>query len=269
MQEEAPAVQNWRLLVVACVLGLVVMVVYNMHIGKVRRGLAQEKVTVFRYNRNLDIDDVVKQDDLDQDTIPRTLATKIGKLLNEDEVGVVAVGQPVTRDVGKNDYVRAGDFTNVDSEGARNRLREDMVQISILIDPKVTPGRVLRVGNHVNVKGIFPTKQGTYKSFRIIERLKVVGIGGQTGKGGTSGSAQRGVRTYETVTVEMKRKDPDVSLQWGNLKTHLHGLAVLEVCPSEHAPPKEMTGKINSELKEFTLKAAVVSGGMMDGGDGY
>ena len=265
MPEEAPAVQNWRLLVVACVLGLVVMVVYNLHISKVRRGSQKEQVTAFRYDRNLDTGDTVADEDLIRVQIPRDFAESIGRLLEEDEKDTLAVNQKISRDVSKDDFAMAGHFTTVGNPGPAEDLDKDKVQITIPVDSKKTPGRVLRIGNHVNILGMLPTKQGTYKIYRIIEWLKVVAIGGQTDRrdssSGRSSTAERGVRSYSTITVEVKRREPDVSLQWGNLQTHLQGPAIIEICPSRFRPKKGTEGMIAADLLPFTLKAAVVSAG--------
>ena len=270
MPEEAPAVQNWRLLVVACVLGLVVMVVYNLHISKVRRGSQKEQVTAFRYDRNLDTGDTVADEDLIRVQIPRDFAESIGRLLEEDEKDTLAVNQKINRDVSKDDFAMAGHFSNTPSIGPAGGLTVDEVQITIAIDSKKTPGKALRIGNYVNILGVLPTKQGTYMTYRIVEWLKVVAIGGQTNQRSTSGGSRNtaalGVRAYSTITVEVKRRNPDLSVEWSNLETHLRGPAIIEIAPSKHPPKKGMEGVIAPELKEFTKNAANVSaGGFEDG----
>ena len=270
MPEEAPAVQNWRLLIVACVLGLVVMVVYNLHINKVRRGLEKEKVTAFRYDQDLDAGETVADEHLVMVQIPKSFADSIGRLLEEDAKDSLAVGQKIRRNVSKDDFVMSGHFTSAQNPGEAENLHEDMVQITIPVDSKRTPGRVLRIGNHVNILGMLPTKEGTYKIYRIIEWLKVVAIGGQTDRrdasGGGLSNAERGVRTYNSITVEILR-DPDVSLQWGNLQTYLRGPAIIEICPSRFPPKRGTEGRVATDLLSFTTKAAAVSGGGLDDGN--
>ena len=265
MPEEAPAVQNWRLLIVACVLGLVVMIVYNLHIRAVARQGRREQVTAFRYERNIDAGDTLADDDLTGEQIPRDVADRLGRLLEEGEKDTLAVNQKINRAVSKGDFAMAGHFTSVENPGPAWNLGENMVQRTIPVDSKKTVGRVLRIGNHVNILGVLPTKQGTYKMYRIIEWLKVVAIGGETDRrnasGGRMNTAERGVRSYNAITVEMQRKPVDVSLQWGNLETHLRGPAIIEVCPGRHRPKMGMAGVIAEELMEFTKKAAVVSAG--------
>lgn len=267
MPEEAPAVQNWRLLIVACVLGLVVMVVYNLHINKVRRGAQKEEIVAYRYERNMDAGDTVEDADLKQVKIRKDLADSIGRLLYETEKETLAVDGKINRDVSKNDFVMAGHFGNAGNTGPVDNLREDEVAITIQVDTKRVPGSVLRIGNYVSILGMLPDGD-SYKTFRIIERLKVVAIGGQTERrasGRRIGNAEGGVRSYSSITVVVKRvEDNDVSLQWSNLETHLRGLAIIELCPSKHAPRRGVAGKINDKLKSFTTKAANVSIGGYD-----
>jgi hypothetical protein len=264
MPQEAPAVQNWRLLIVACVLGLVVMVVYNVHINKVRNENKDVMVTVFRYDRTIEVGSKVTDDDLIRVKMPRRTAERIGRLLAQDEKDTLAVNRQINQDVSKNDFAMTGHFTNIGQDGEALLLAAGKVLRTIPVDPKKSPGSVLRIGNYVNVLGMLPTKGGgAYKTYRMIEKLKVVAIGGKGDRGGRSGSTEKGSRTYNSITVEMKCKDPDVSLQWTNLETYLRGPAIIEICsPKSHSniPP----GTIVPELAEFTK----VSAGLAEGG-GY
>jgi hypothetical protein len=260
MPEEAPAVQNWRLLIVACVLGLVVMVVYNVHVNKIRRGMDKVMVTAYRYDRNMESGDRVADDDLISVQLAKDTAEDIGRLLKKHEKGL-AVNQFIQSDVSKDGFVMFGHFTSSASTGLGNELREDKVYVTIIIDSKKSVGKVLRIGNYVNILGMLPTKQGTYKTYRIIERLKVVAIGGNTARGGKKGSAEGGMRSYGTITVELKCKDPDVSLQWSNLQTYLRGSPFIEIC-SPKVKVRGGAGTIAADLiKPFTEKAAVTGGG--------
>ena len=265
MPEEAPAVQNWRLLIVACVLGLVVMIVYNMHIAKVRRGMDTVKVVAYRYPRNIEVGEKVAEKDLERIEIPKDTAERLGGLLERREKDALAVGHPINRTVSKSNFAMTGHFTISHSSGPSVDLPKDNVNVTIPVDSKKTPGRVLRIGNHVNILGVLPTKGGgAYTTFRIIERLRVVAIGGQTERGDKMSSAERGVRSYSTITVEMKRRNPDVSLQWNNLQTHLNGPAIIEICSSSMDPfpaGKSPYGVVNKELEHLTKTAA-------GGGDG-
>jgi len=265
MGEEAPAVQNWRLLIVACVLGLAVMLVYNMHISRIRAGMDQEKVTAFRYDRDIDAGETLKDDDLVRVQIPKAFADQVGRLLGEEDKDSLGVGRKVKRDVSKDEFAMMGHFTTILTGGAQDGLRKDMVLITIAVDSKNSVGKVLRIGNHVNVLGMLPARKNRdgYEIYRIIEWLRVVAIGGQVNRQDSSGSgrgtAQLGVRNFNTITVEVKRNDPDVSIQSNKLKTHLQGPAIIEICPSRYLPKRGTDGVIAAELKEYTMKAASVS----------
>ncbi|MDP6544001.1 MAG: RcpC/CpaB family pilus assembly protein [Phycisphaerae bacterium] len=271
MPEEAPTVQNWKLLIVACVLGLVVMVVYNLHISKIKAGLDQEKVTAFRYARDIDADEVLKENDLIREQIPKKFADSIGRLLGEEAKDSLGVGRKVRRGVSKGEFAMMAHFVTAMSASSADDLRKDYVAITIAVDSKNSVGRVLRIGNHVNIRGVLPGRKNRngYETYRIIEWLRVVAIGGQTNRSGQAGSsragAQGGVRSFSTITVEVRRRPVDVSLQWGNLKTHLRGPATIEICPSRYRPKEGTDGVIADELKQYTTKAADVSAG----GSGY
>jgi len=262
MPEEAPAVQNWRLLIVACLLGLVVMVVYNLHINKVRRGLDVEMVAAYRYARDMNAGDKLDEDDLEQIKLPRQTAERIGKLLDKNDKAVF-VEQSIRRNVSKSDFAMPEHFTHTKSQKS-NYLLKGQVQITISVDSKKAPGRVLRIGDHVNIVGMLPMKAGTYKNYRIVEWLSVVAIGGQTDSGaGKMASASHGVRSYNSITVVIDR---DVSLQWKNLETYLRGAPTIEICPSTHIPTKTTQGVISPELLSYTKQA---SGSSVGSGAAY
>jgi len=64
------------------------------------------------------------------------------------------------------------------------------------------------------------------------------------------------MRSYGTITVEMKRKNPDVSLQWSNLQTYLRGLPFIEK-GSSMLKIKGESGTIAQDLiAPFTTKTA-------------
>ena len=223
----------------------------------------EKTVTAFRYDRNLETGDVVAEDDLVRARIPKTFADSIGGLLEEDEKDSLAVNRKLNRDVSKDDFAMIVHFVKAEYPGPEDNMSKDNVQITIRLDSEKTSDMVLRVGNHVNILGMLPTKEGTYKTYRIIEWLRVVAVDGQTDRrgfpGGSLKTAERGARPYKTIAVEMRRKDPDVSLQWSNLQTYLKGSAMIEICPSRFIPRKGAAGMIADELLMFTEKASPIS----------
>ena len=147
-------------------------------------------------------------------------------------------------------------------------MPKDTVQVTIPVDNKRAPGRAPRIGDYVNILGMLPTKDGSHQTYRIMEWIRVVAIGGQADRrpasDGQSRTKKRDVRSYDTITVVMRRRDPDVSLQWGNLQTYLKGPAVIEICPNKYIPKKGASGRIPAELLVFTKRANIVPGGGWD-----
>jgi len=264
MAEEAPAVQNWRLLIVAGVLGLVVMLVYNMHISKVRSGTQVAMVTAFRYDRDMEAGDKVRNEDLIRVQIERKTAERLGTLLNKHEKDTL-LDEPLNRRVTKSDLAMAGHFGRSTGDSPAYQLGKGMVAKTINVDSKTTPGTVLRIGDRVNLLGMLPVNKASsnkYRQFRIIEWLRVIAIGGQTNEGGASssrlGTAQRGLRSYNAISVEMSRDNKDnqdVSLQWDNLQTYLRGSVTIEICPPDY-PKDKKPGRISSELLWLTTEAS-------------
>ena len=69
MAEETQGVQNKGLLLIALILGLVVAVVYNLHIAQVKRAQRGTMVHLLRYRRAMEAGDVVKADDVDRKSV--------------------------------------------------------------------------------------------------------------------------------------------------------------------------------------------------------
>ena len=60
MAEEVPVVQNWRTLIIAGVLGLVVVVIYNYHMHLVREAEHGDTVVLLQVDRHLNAGDSLK-----------------------------------------------------------------------------------------------------------------------------------------------------------------------------------------------------------------
>jgi len=217
----------------------------------------------FRYGRDIRAGEIVRAEDIIMVQIRKGFAECIGNLLTLEDSDIIAVDKRIYRDVSKDEFVTTKHFERPNDLRPDYDTPEGEVQITIRVDPEKTSGTVLRIGYHVNILGMLPTKEGAYKTYRIIEWLKVVAIGGHTGRtdslGGSATTAKRGARPYKTITVEVQRKDPDVSLQWSNLQTYLQGPATIEICPGRFRPKRGTAGRIAPELIQFTTKAATVS----------
>ena len=252
------------------IIGIVVVVVlvfgpviYNWTVTRTRGpDPAREKVAAFRYARNIEAGDTITNEDLIRVEIPKNFAECIGRLLKKDDKDALAVDRIINRDVSKDDFAMMGHFTTRHPPPGYT-LPEDRVLVSIVVDGRPPMGRALRVGNHVNILGMLPAKDGSYKVFRIMEWLKVAAISHIIDhvhcSGDRSNTAKCRMPRHIVITVEMKCRNPDVSLQWSNLRTYLKGVASYEICPSRFTPNMHGTGgKIADRLLPFTTKPAVV-----------
>lgn len=256
MADETPNAGNWKLLLAACALGLVVVVIYNVHMQRIRSASKGETITAYRYTRDIAPGEKITAKGMEAVKIPKQHAKSLGQLIGVDAKALAAesvVNQPVV----KGYFVMWDHITEPDSQRPSNLLDPRNVGVPIQVDPNATPGRLLRVGDHVNLKAQFSVN-GQRKVYRAIEGLKVVGIGGEGMSSASAGRrfvrSGRGVRSYRTITVEMT---PDVSLQWANLETHIYGKVVLELC-SRNARA-DSPGKIHPELEELSQRAAPVA----------
>jgi len=222
-------------------------------------------VAAFRYARNIETGEIVAAKDLTKVRIPTIVSEHLRGPLEEGEICAIAIDRRVNRYVGKGDFVMPEHFIDLHPYVHGHRLSKHTVYVTISIGNKRVPGRALQIGDYVNVLGILPTKDGTYKTHRIMEWLRVVTINGQTDRhtafDARSRTEKRDVRSYDTITVEVRRRDPDVSLQWSNLQTYLKGPAIIEICPNKYIPKKGTTGRIPAELLVFTKRARIVSSG--------
>lgn len=256
MAEETPVVQNWRLLLVACILGLVVMVIYNFHIARVRSAGKGEDIVAYQYTRDMERGEKITLKGMEARRIPKDLAAGLGRLIRGTKNRNYAADNRVNRYVGKGDWVLWGHITGSDEDTPSGGLKKGMVAVPMTIDPLFNLGTILRIHDHVNIIGTLSVKSGRYRAYRMIKALKVLAIGGQ-GQSGTPthrdrGSAERGMRSYRAITVEMK---PEVSLQWANLQTYLRGSIRIELCAKRDELPED-AGMIIPELSGLTVTAA-------------
>jgi len=253
-----PVVRNWRLLLVACVLGLVVVLIYNVHISRLKSVGKGEQITVYKYTRDMEPDEKITLKGLEAANIPKDYAKGLGRLIRKGQRDYAANSE-VNRHVGKGDWVLWGHITATDIDKPSGQLGSGMVAVTIGIDPHTSLGRILRVGDRVNVLGMLSVKGQKVQAYRIIKALKVLAIGGQGPPDSPAhsrrGASQRGVRTYRSITVEMK---PEVSLQWANVRSYVRGIVSVELCSKRDRLPDD-AGMIDPALGGLTESAAPAS----------
>jgi len=257
MAEEAPALQNKKLILVAVLLGVAVVVLYNIHISRIRRQVEGGKVKLLRVNRDIRAGEEVTAKDVDVVAVPENFADNLGAPIRAEERDVLPY--VVNRSLQKDQYLLWSHITGGDENRPSAAISDEKVAVALELDPKLSPGDILRVGDRVNVLGYLPAKGGGYETYRIIKGVKVHTIGGvgrseATGSGRASGGSV-GRRSYDSVTIELP---PDESIKLYNVLSHVRGGRVWLELLNPGSLPSDRE-EVNPELPDLTAKAAAAS----------
>jgi Flp pilus assembly protein CpaB len=253
MAEEAPAVQNWRLLVVAIVLGLIVAIVYNIHIGEVRKEVRGEQVMLLCVNRDIRPGDRLKAEDISRVERPKTLVTYLGDPLTATDYEY-ALGKVVNTNVMKDHILTfAHILTTSEKERPSIGLTPGLVGFSLQVDPHLVPGRLLRVGDHVNIMGTF-TISGKTSNFTIMESARVLTIAGEIGKPERGSRGEDGMPSFQSISIEVS---PTVAKELSNVLSHAGSVRVLVRPATEDFSAIDKNGpQLSPEVRKLAETAA-------------
>jgi Flp pilus assembly protein CpaB len=252
-EEERGGAQNVWLLFIALGLGLVVVVIYNVHIYKVRREGRGKAIHLLRVTRDIDAGDKLASDDLEKRLVPRQYEQSLGNVVGADTLDF-AIGQALNRPIEKGQWLLWEHITGGDTRKPAWQIGQGNVAVGVPLDTKTVPGDILRQNDRVNIVGLIPIGS-TLKTFRIIEGVRVLAIGGEGIKvpksiddspkvGGVS-------RSYHSITVEVSQ---DVSLKFTNILTHVSGRCWVELLSSREEPNPKKFGRINPLLEKIAAE---------------
>jgi len=244
--EETPGIQNKGLLVVAAVLGLVVVVIYNIHIQDVRKAGRGKTVALLQYARDLEGGETLTRKDIELVRVPKESAQPLGNVVDEDNKDY-AVGSKINQDVQKGQWVLWGHVT---AGRPRRPLqpKKGWVAVSVEVDPKTVPGELVWVGSRVNIVAMLPVRGQPPSAKRVIEAVRVLAVGGRTYTNESGSRKQRPATSYRAITIEVKK---DVSLKLQNVLSHKSGNIRLELRnPDDSLPPG--AEEISPELESLT-----------------
>ncbi len=245
-EQQAPTIQNKKLLIIALVLAAVVVVIYQVHINQVREGAREPNVKLLRFTRDMAGGEEIEDKYIEAHPVPASVAEGLLKtVVRADRINYVR-GQRLRRRVQRDDWLEWGDITGVDSATPSVKISADMRARSIAVDPDQTPGEMLRTGDRVDLMGRVRLSDGSLQPYRIIEGLKVLEVGGRW-EGDTEAeglTAAAGSRSNKRVTVEMS---PEASRQLAAVMPHVVGSPWLELRRPDDPLPS-LAGQVNSEL---------------------
>ncbi len=254
MAEVAPDIQNKKLLVIAIVLALVVVVVYNLHVSSIRTSAVGEMVELLTLTHNMQAGEVITAKDIKKIEIGQQVVKRLGSYYPADEYDFVISGNVLNQPVVK-DQILMGYHIISGALKSRN-FTAGKVQVALKIDPTLALGQVLRVGDFVNVLAFLSVDGGPSQAWRVIEGVRVVAIGGVGRQDDPAPKSRRsskpqGMRSFRSITIDV---DKDQSLTLANVISHARGGQVwLELRDTPEA--KDVTGEVNTKLDSLAGKA--------------
>ncbi|MBN1554276.1 MAG: hypothetical protein JXA11_05990 [Phycisphaerae bacterium] len=247
MAESVQGIQNKWLLIIAVVLGLVVVFLYNAHIHAIRSELEGKTVAVVQLAKDLPAGERITARHIKKAVIPKDNAEAYGKIVPWKHRDYLTAhgGKPIHRALRKDQYLLYDYIDDAGGDRASQKLGDGMVAIPVEFDRNQSLGDMLAPGDTVNLKGVFASPGGTYRTYRILSDVRVMNIGG-VGAADDAGRTNSRIRTrnYRQITIEVT---PDVSLKLSNLKTHMIGDFQLEINQAG-AGMTSQPGQINPEL---------------------
>lgn len=249
-EEERSGVQNIWLLLIALGLGLIVVVIYNVHIYRVRQEGRGKTIQLLRVTRDIEPGDTISREDVEVRAVPKQFEGSLGNVVGEENLDF-AVGSTVNQAMEKQQWLQWGHITRSDTVKPANAIGRGNVAVTVPLDTTRNPGNLLRQNDRVNILGLIGTDGTAGKTYRIIEGVRVLAIGGvalnQDDPKKKATKTTAGVRMYRSITVEVS---PEVSIQLNNILTHVVGSCWLELRSSKEGKPKNAE-KIHPDLAKL------------------
>ena len=255
MAEETQGIKNKGLLLAAIAVGVVVVIIYNVHIERARRLAEGDRVEVLRYTRDIRAGEVLKPRDLKIDEVDADTAKSIDGWARRRQMDSMLT-MTLRQDVRANQPALMGHVVGGLNDRPAELVTPGMVGKTLELDSTTSPGTICRIGDRVNITAIFEVDPGRPQAYRVVSDVKVLSIGGM---GPTDPSVQdsrrarSNSRTYRSIMIEVS---PDVSLLLDNLQTRLIGDWGVEIRnPAD--PDRTRPGEISALLRDFAQEANV------------
>ena len=256
-QQEVPAIQNTKLLIVAAVLGVIVVVIYQVQVYQIRAAGREDKVKLLRLARELAPGEQLKK--IGQEVVavevPESVAEGyFSKVVKASEFEAIR-GDRVRKAVKGNDWLRWRDLTGGQAAGPAEKITRGKVAVTVPVDPFRSQGEMLRIGDKVNMCAFVRDRSGRVEPYRIISALKVLAIGGRwagdTEPGAATPSVEGGLRAFKSVTVELT---PQTSLALNAVLSNVVGSVWLELRHPDQADTAQ-DEQIHPALQSLTARA--------------
>ncbi len=246
MAENKQEFQSKWLLLIAVVLGVIVVLIYNAHIYAIRSEQKAEKVGVAVVLRKLQTGDKITEKDIGEREIPREFADGFGDIVKYDELGT-AWGKPLLYAADRGSFLKWSQINASHAISPSARVKKGAVGKAIVFSSEESLGDLLVVGDVVSLLGQFSVNGGRYEYYPII-KVRVLNIGGTGAADTSAGRFGKRMKNYRKITIEVPE---EVSLELSNLRTHMIGDYKIDLCPKNTHP----NTTINEELGGLTTQA--------------
>jgi Flp pilus assembly protein CpaB len=227
MAEDTQGFASKKLLIAAVALGVIAVVLYNVQINRVREASRGETVTLLRVTRDLRPGDRITERDIQRVEMDTEFVEGLGNVLKSSDAEYAlqsTVNQPVPRGTWL-----MYEFTVSLEEAQPSRIvSPGRVGAPITVDPRKTPGELLQPNDRVNIMGLLALPKKPPQTYRILENVKVLAVGGKAYREPTGGESPQfdGMRQYTKLTLDIPQ---DISQQLANIETYLVGSFWVEV----------------------------------------
>lgn len=259
MAKEAPEVKNKGLLLVALVLGIVVVIIYNWHIANVRTSLQGKQVMLMTYNRAMERGEKVEAKDVVSEPIREDDAVKLGNVVQKESEKFL-VGRHLRQPVTKGQWVLWNHVTGR-IQGGSKEIKQGMVAITLTLDRRMSPGPLCRPGDRVNILAkmiVDPNPEAPARVVRLIRNVEILATGSTAviGDVNPEGGPRRYATSYRSIAIEVGE---DVSKKLYALLNFTKGDIWLEVLPEDVEFNDKKHGIINPDepiLRDLLQRAA-------------
>jgi len=250
---QPPKIANTKQLLFAIGLGAVVVVLYNVQVNRIRNENTADMVQKLTYKVEKQPGEILKAEDMEVVDVPRSTAQYLTAVKDASQRTAID-GKPVLRKGNKGSFIVVDDLEGEQANRPSTGLHGDNEEVSLPLDPTVSLGRALRMGDKVNVWAMMPDGKSGYKVTKVIGGLQVRTIGGIPL--GTAQPSRRaddeGVLSYRQIGVEVSRDQVD---KLYNVRTWAQTQQFWVTLRSEVSSYPD-DGRLNPELEKYWSTAS-------------
>jgi hypothetical protein len=253
MAEQTPAVQNKGMLVVAVVLGVVAVIVYNVQVAAVRQQSIGALVKVLQFDRDMKRGEKIDlTKDVSMKEISNALSAGLGDVAvadNFEQLKTMTQDGILNRDVRKGNFFSTSMVLTNEREDPASKVHNPG-NVCRAVPVRMDLSRLLRPGARVNLTAMIPVSGGKVIAERIIEDVYVLGVGSEieTDSAAPGSASDQGLMSYRKITIEVS---PQASLDLEQVLYYIGGGVNVELIPPGAPPRNDRTaGIVKPGLKE-------------------